>query len=199
LTARLLGARIGHPRPFTASAAAMTIVVPAPDRPGELNRCLGAAGPLPKIVVDDGSTDPPAIAAVCARHDAHLVRREVPGGSASARNEALDLAQTGLDAFLDSDCIPQDGWLEPLCGALADPAGGVAHRRIRPLGAAGDGTVARFVTARSPLDPGPRRAGASRGRVADVPTAELLIRREALGAGAWAAQRRNIYSNQNIR
>ena len=55
----------------------VTVVVPVRDRPAELDRCLAAAGRrYPVIVVDDGSADPAAVAAVCAARGARLVRRD---------------------------------------------------------------------------------------------------------------------------
>ena len=183
LARRLIDAGIAHPRPEPAPVADVTLVIPVRDRPRELDRCLAASGPVPALVVDDGSRDPDAIAAICAGHGARLLRRAAAGGPAVARNDALPEVQTGLVAFLDSDCVPDPDWLEILCGVLGDPGVGAAAPRIRPL-RGGSGPVARFSAERSPLDlglwPAAVRPG---GRVAYVPTAALLARRVALGTG----------------
>jgi mycofactocin system glycosyltransferase len=183
LAGRLVDAGIAHPRPGPAPITDVTLIVPVRDRTRELDRCLATAGPGPAVVVDDGSRDRSGVAAVCRRHGATLVRREVPGGPAAARNTGLGVVDTELVAFLDSDCVPDPGWLALLCGVLADPAVGAAAPRIRPLERSRT-PVARFAAGRSPLDLGPHPAAVvPGGRVAYVPTAALLVRRAALGDG----------------
>jgi mycofactocin system glycosyltransferase len=126
------------------------------------------------------------VAAIAARHQARVVRSEISGGPAQARNRALALARGELIAVLDSDCVPSAGWLEALAGHFADPLVGAVAPRVRPAGAAADGRplVARYLAARSPLDMGGREAGVTPGgRVSYVPTAALLVRRTALAGG----------------
>jgi mycofactocin glycosyltransferase len=91
LARRLTDAGLAHPRPPAAAAAAdVTVLIPVRDRPQELDRCLAALGGIyPVLVVDDGSADQAATAAVAARHGATLIRRPVAGGPASARNTGL--------------------------------------------------------------------------------------------------------------
>ncbi len=158
---RLVDAGLAHPLPAPAPAD-VTLVIPVRDRPAELDRCLATAAQL-VVVVDDGSRDPAAIAAVAARHGAGLVRRERSGGPAAARNAAA--AGTELVAFLDSDCVAPPGWIEALAGHFADP-------RVA--------AVAPRVAAR-PLDMGPHPAAVRPdGRVRYVPSAALVVRRAAL-------------------
>lgn len=208
LARRLSEAGIAHPRPARAPCEGVTIVIAVRDRTPELARCLEAVradAPRRVIVVDDGSRDPGAVAAVCGRFDCERIRRERSDGPAVARNAALALVESGLVAMLDSDCVPEPGWLSLLCGALAsDPGLGAVAPRVRPLTERGadrcpsgsetrrvghasrhrerNGALARFAAVRSPLDLGPWpslvRPG---GRVAYVPTAALVARREALG------------------
>jgi GT2 family glycosyltransferase len=235
LTRRLIDAGLAHPRPMRAPADAATVIIPVRDRAAELERCLSALfatdPPGRVVVVDDGSRDPGAVAAVCARRGCELVRRERSGGPGAARNTALARIHSGVVALLDSDCVPEPGWLSTLCGALAaDSRLGAVAPRVRPLGRSrtcgatflpsrsqtrsvpgpeelsalprgaseteararsAPGTqdvsaLVRFAAVRSPLDLGPWpslvRPG---GRVAYVPAAALLVRREALGD--WAA------------
>ncbi len=187
LTRRLIDAGIAHPRPVRAPVTDVTVIIPVHDRPEELNRCLAALGEVPTLVVDDGSADVEAVAAVCRRHGAGLLRRDTAGGPATARNTGLLHAGTELVAFLDSDCVPAAGWLAILCGVLRDPTVGAAAPRIRPLNRDGDdggGALARYAADRSPLDLGAHPATVlPGGRVAYVPTAALLARRAALGDG----------------
>jgi mycofactocin glycosyltransferase len=158
-----------------APAAAATVVVPVRDRAAELDRCLAAAGRrYPVVVVDDGSADPAALAAVCAARGAALVRREVNGGPAAARNTGLGVVGTEFVAFLDSDCVPAGDWIADLAGHFVDPLVAAAAPRI-VAAAGGQGSV---------LDLGDRAARvAPMTRVAYVPTAALLVRRAALGGG----------------
>jgi mycofactocin system glycosyltransferase len=191
LARRLIDAGIAHPRLVPAPVEDVTVIVPVHDRPSELDRCLAAVGAGRVLVVDDGSRDADAVAAVCERHGATLLRLAVAEGPAAARNRGLAKVTSELVAFLDSDCLPEPGWLPLLCGALTDPTVGAAAPRIRPLDHAGNGDsngdsgpLARFAADRSPLDLGPHPATVRPGgRVAYVPTAALLARRSVLGDG----------------
>ena len=135
------------------------------------------------IVVDDASADPGAIAAIAAAHGARVIRRPVNGGPGAARNTGLAAASTELVAFLDSDCVPEAGWLDRLLPHFADPAVGAVAPRIVPH-EAGTSWLARYEGASSTLDMGARpsivRPGA---RVSYVPGAALVVRRAAAGAG----------------
>jgi glycosyltransferase involved in cell wall biosynthesis len=89
-----------------------------------------------------------------------VIRREVAGGPAAARNEGLQHVEGEFVAFLDSDCVPPEDWIERLGGHFDDPRVAAVAPRIRAL----DG-------GRSPLDMGPGR------RVPYVPSAALIVRR----------------------
>ena len=68
-------------RPALATRPDVTVLIPVRDRAVLLDRCLTAlAGRYPVVVVDDGSADPSAIAAVAAAHGATLIRRPASGG-----------------------------------------------------------------------------------------------------------------------
>ncbi|MFC5137805.1 glycosyltransferase [Actinomycetospora rhizophila] len=210
--ARLLtDAGVAHPEPAHADApdaAAVSVVVPVRDRPRELARLLAAlagSGVGEVVVVDDGSADPAATARVAAATGARVVRHDVSRGPAAARNTGAAASAGELVAFLDSDVVPEPGWLAPLLGHLADPAVGLAAPRIVAWSGAGAGAsvaatltlnvrkaprsiarrvVARYEERRSSLDLGARPAPVTaRSRVAYVPSAALVVRRAALGAG----------------
>ncbi|MDD7941780.1 glycosyltransferase [Actinomycetospora lutea] len=236
--ARLLtDAGVAHPEPAHADApdaAAVSVVVPVRDRPAELARLLAAvvdSGVGEVVVVDDGSADPAATARVAASAGARVVRHDVSRGPAAARNTGAAASTGALVAFLDSDVVPEPGWLAPLLGHLADPAVALAAPRIVAWSGASDaallasdarlatssthdtpsdrskpgvvslagtptpsvreaarsiarGIVARYEERRSSLDLGARPAPVTaRSRVAYVPSAALVVRREALGAG----------------
>ncbi len=177
LARRLADTGLAHPRPRPVTGTPdVTVVVPVRDRAAELDRCLAAAGAGHRVlVVDDGSQDPDAVTAVCAARGAQVVHRDRNGGPGPARNSALRMISTELVAFLDSDCIPPPGWITELAGHFADPLVAAVAPRIV---AAGPGAGS------SPLDLGDRPARvAPMTRVSYLPTAALLLRRAALGAG----------------
>ncbi|HEX9064136.1 MAG TPA: mycofactocin biosynthesis glycosyltransferase MftF [Streptosporangiaceae bacterium] len=194
LARRLTDAQFAHPVPPAWPASGrpdVTVVIPARDRADLLDRCLAGLGPGGQVlVVDDGSHDAGAVAATSARHGATLIRRPVNGGPAAARNTALGQVRTELIAFIDSDCEPSPGWIGPLAAHFADPLVAAVAPRITAL--AGGSWAGRYTAACGPLDLGGRPARVLPGsQVSYVPTAALLVRREALaglagpvGAGA---------------
>ena len=165
----------GRPQPRPLHPASCRV---RPSRP----RCPAARPPV--IVVDDASADPVAIAAIAAAYGARVIRRPVNGGPGAARNTGLAAASTELVAFLDSDCVPEPGWLDRLLPHFADPAVGAVAPRIVPH-EAGTSWLARYEGASSTLDMGARpsivRPGA---RVSYVPGAALVVRRAAAGPGS---------------
>lgn len=163
---RLVDAGAAHPVPPPRAADDVTVVIPVRDRAAELDRCLTALA-RHAVVVDDGSLDPAAVRAVCAKHKVTYVHRP-NGGPAAARNTGLLHVTTPLVAFLDSDCSVPAGWLEHLRGHLDDPTVVAVAPRI--VGGP-----------RSPLDLGPRPALVRPGsEIAYVPTAALLLRRQGV-------------------
>lgn len=207
LARRLIDAGIAHPVAEPAEAvpppSEVTIVIPVKDRTDGLARLLAAlgltalgdaasaAGPAasPVIVVDDGSADPDAVRAVAQNAGADVLRHPTARGPAAARNAGLAAATTPLVAFLDSDVVPQPGWLTPLLARLADPVVGLVAPRIVALPPV-TGWLGRYEGVRSSLDLGPDPAlVVPRSRVAYVPSAALLVRRAAVGAGFDADMR----------
>lgn len=195
LAARLQDSGLASPRLDPVAPADVTVVVPVRDRAAELDRLLTAvrADPdtagLPVTVVDDGSADPAAVAAVCARHRAAVLRHDTARGPSAARNAGLRAATTGAVAFLDSDCVPTPGWLGVLAAHLADPRLAVVAPRITALRTTAlpperAGWVTGYEDAVSALDMGacPAPVAPLTG-VSYVPSAALLARREALGEG----------------
>lgn len=181
LARRLTDAGLAHPcPPPPAGAPDVTVVVPARDRAGLLACCLAATGrQYPVIVVDDGSDDPEAVAAVARAHRATLLRRDVNGGPGAARNTALPAVDSELVAFVDSDCVPDAGWVERMAGHFADPLVGAAAPRVVPIGT--DCGARPRATAANALDLGEQAGRVAPGaRVSYVPAAALLARRAAL-------------------
>jgi mycofactocin system glycosyltransferase len=188
LARRLLDAGVVHPVVGSLDGpdpAAVTVVVPVRDRTAAVIRLLAALPPGlgGVIVVDDGSADPAALRAAAEAAGARVLRHHRSRGPAAARNAGLAAATTPLVAFLDSDVLPAPGWLAPLLAHLGDPAVGLVAPRIVALTPV-RGWVARYEAVRSSLDLGPDPAViVPRSRVAYVPSAALLVRRAAVGAG----------------
>lgn len=193
--ARLLAdAGVAHPDPARApdppGPGEVTVVVPVRDRPAELARLLAAVvatapGLGGIVVVDDGSADPSATARIAAAHGGRVVAHPSSCGPAAARNTGARASTTPVVAFLDSDVVPEPGWLSTLLGHLADPAVGAVAPRIVGWGGSGhENAVTRYERRRSSLDLGARPAPVTaRSRVAYVPSAALVVRREAFGDG----------------
>ena len=186
---RLVAAGLAYPLPPRPSDdSGVMIVIPVRDRASELERCLAALGPCPVLVVDDASRDEERIRQVCEAHGARLLRRDVNGGPAAARNTGLAAVDTPFVAFLDSDCEPAPDWLALLVGHLDDPLVCAVAPCIRPLPAdANTGStsvLARYLDRRCALDLGERHAAVRPlSPVPYVPTAALLVRRSALAGG----------------
>lgn len=190
LAGRLLDAGLAHPDDLPARAVEVTVVVPVRDRTAGLARLLAAlraepaTAQCPVVVVDDGSAEPSAVAAVGARYGCELVRSAVSRGPAAARNAGLRAARTPAVAFLDSDCVPSPGWLPRLAGHLADPRLALVAPRVVGVPVDRPGWVRRYEEVAGALDMGPHPAAvAPRSAVAYVPSAALLARRAALGDG----------------
>ena len=184
LARRLTDAGLAHPRPPALAAPPdVTVLIPVKDRPQLLDRCLTALGHrYPVLVVDDGSADPAAIAAVANGHGARLVRRAANGGPAAARNTGLASVTSEMVAFCDSDCVPEAGWIERLAAHLADPAVAVAAPRILPVSARGDGPPLCFPGGLPPEPPAPDSAASEGTRLRRAPP------RQSWAGQSWAGR-----------
>ena len=168
-----------------APPGTVTIVVPARDRPGSLDRLLASAGGgVPVIVVDDCSQDPDPVAAVALSHGAQLVALPVNVGPAGARNAGLRRVQTPFVAFVDSDMVLDSQTIPLLMRHFADPSVALVGPRILGLGGATPNWVARYEQVRSSLDMG-RDPALVRplSPVAWLPAACMVARVDALGEG----------------
>ena len=189
LARRLLEAGLAHPRPVDVpppwAQADMTAVVPVHGEAGDLDRTLSTLGPVGEVlVVDDASPDGEAIAAVTAADGARLLRLERNVGPAAARQVGWQASTRPVVAFVDADVEPTDRWLDPLLAHFADPRVAAVAPRILPAARPGTPAVlAAYEACRSSLDLGPLESPVRpRARVPFVPTAALVVRRDALEA-----------------
>ena len=184
LARRLVSAGAFVPRPGNAGAGVddVTVVVPVRDRPAQLSRLLGVLGDLACIVVDDGSADAGATREIAERHGARFVGLATNVGPSGARNAGLAEADSPIVAFVDSDCVPSEGWLAPLLGHFDDPrVAAVAPRIVHAAPAGPADALTRYQAVRSSLDRGPD-AGLVRpaSAVPYVPSAALLVRSDVV-------------------
>ncbi|MGV3732229.1 MAG: mycofactocin biosynthesis glycosyltransferase MftF [Microcella sp.] len=162
---------------------AVTVVVPAHDRPEAVARLLGSIPrSVPVIVVDDRSQNPAAVRRVVERHGARLIALPENRGPAGARNAGLAAVTTPFVAFIDSDMVIDADTLPLLLRHFSDPRLGLVAPRIAGLEPAdGPNWITRYEAARSSLDLGAEpsivRPGA---RVSWLPAACLIARTAAL-------------------
>jgi len=179
LTDRLVDAGAIHPDPeptaTSFTVADVTVVVPAfnslPDTLDDIDRL---------IVVDDGSEP-----ALRTNPRYTTIRLETNRGPATARNAGLATVDTALVAFVDTDVDAAPNWFEPLLAHFDDPR--VALVAPRVCSTPGVSHLARYESARSPLDLGDQPARIAAGtRVSYVPAAALVVRTDALrGIGGF--------------
>ena len=70
------------------------------------------------ITVDDGSTD--GTESILQNFPVRVFRKE-NGGPASARNVGIRNARGEIILFIDSDCVPQPGWLKAMTAPFENP------------------------------------------------------------------------------
>ena len=181
LARRLVSSGAYIPRPTTAGLrkADVTVVIPVRDRPAQLDRLLHAISDLTCVVVDDASVDAGATKEIAERHGARFVPLAHNGGPARARNAGLAEVHTPLVAFVDSDCVPGPGWLNPLLGHFDDPLVGAVAPRVIPAATTRppNDTLHDYEAVRSSLDRGPVEGPVRRGTaIPYVPSAAVLVR-----------------------
>lgn len=166
------------------------VVVPVRDDVASLRQLLWSLRALHVTVVDDGSTSPQLVAE-CAQHrGAALIRLDENVGPAGARNAGIAATSRPFIWFIDVDVVldaaPDVGGR--LRATLDDPLVAAVAPRIR--GGVGSSRRDSFERAFSPLDLGPHKSLVIPGAaVGYVPSACLLVRRDALGDGFDATLR----------
>ncbi|WP_158564361.1 mycofactocin biosynthesis glycosyltransferase MftF [Jiangella anatolica] len=170
------------PEPARDAWPRVSVVIPVRDRPRQLARLLSALGSSDDavhevIVVDDASADAAAHAAAAASGGARLIRLDRQQRAPGARNAGAAVATGDVLAFVDSDCVPEAGWLAALLPHFADPEVAAVAPRVVALETGRRGWLDRYEEHRAPYDrgasPGLVRPG---GRIPFVPTATVLVR-----------------------
>ena len=152
----------------TGRPPGLSVVVPTYNRAARLTRLLEALeaqsiGPegFEVIVVDDCSTDDTA--AVLERFSASdrldLRALRTPrntGGAAAPRNLGWRAARASVVGFVDDDCVPAAGWLEPVLPVFAGQPGlGVLQGRVEPPPGVDEDTLDRWCVLRRVSGPTP--------------------------------------------
>jgi len=179
LARRLVSAGAFSPRPVDAAYGPpdVTVVVPVRDRPAQLDRLLGGLDGLTCVVVDDASADAGATKEIAERHGARFVGLTSNAGPSGARNAGMERVHSALVAFVDSDCMPAEGWLGPLLGHFDDPLVAAVAPRIVAAAARPPRALSRYEAVRSSLDRGTREGPVRpNSPIPFVPSAALLVR-----------------------
>ena len=177
---RLLDAGAVHPildsMETSLKPSDVTVVIPVHNEDElQLNALISQLSPTHEVlIIDDGSTTP-----LADINGARVIRREVAGGPAAARNTAIDFVTTSITFFLDADTsLVDDSWTN-LLAHFEDSSVGVVAPRISSE--PGSTLLQRYETSESPLDLGSEPARIRKNsRVSYVPTAALLIRTDLL-------------------
>lgn len=200
LARRLVDTEMAHPLvdPSAARSLSVGLVIPSRDDAralvATLHGVLSNDSVAEIVVVDDGSRDATRVhEAVDAAATANagpdgpstrIIRRDRSGGPGAARNTGWPVLDTDLIVFVDTDVIPEPGWLPLLICHFGDPLVAAAAPRVCAPDPAPDASLLdRYESVQSPLDLGsvPARV-APDGRIRYVPTATLIVRRDALNA-----------------
>ena len=154
----------------------VTVVIPVHNEEAlRLNALISKLSAAHEVLlIDDGSTIP-----LADINGARVIRREVAGGPAAARNTAVDLVTSSITFFLDADTsLADDSWTK-LLAHFEDSSVGVVAPRI--ASEPGTTLLHRYEASESPLDLGSEPARIRKNsRVSYVPTAALMIRTDLL-------------------
>lgn len=177
---RLLDAGAVHPildsMETSLKPSDVTVVIPVHNEDElRLNALISRLSSTHEVlIIDDGSTTP-----LADINGARVIRREVAGGPAAARNTAIDFVTTSITFFLDADTsLVDDSWTN-LLAHFEDSSVGVVAPRI--ASEPGSTLLQRYEATESPLDLGSEPARIRKNsRVSYVPTAALMIRTDLL-------------------
>jgi mycofactocin glycosyltransferase len=160
------------------------VVVPVRDDSSSLGPLLDQLSEFHVTIVDDGSSDHSGVAESAKAHGATLVRLSENRGPASARNAGAHSSARELLWFIDADVAIVDAreLALRLQNEFSDPLVAAVAPRVR--GADGPSRREKFEHHFGALDMGDETSlVVPGGAVSYVPSACLMVRRDALGDG----------------
>jgi glycosyltransferase involved in cell wall biosynthesis len=128
---------------------------------------------LEVLVVDDGSVEPRAVAAVVAGSPHARLLRRGGAGPAAARNAGARAARGTVICFTDDDCEPRVDWVERLVGALERGADAVGGQTVA-------GTNSALVRASELVSHAPALVSTETTGLSFAPSNNLACRAESL-------------------
>ena len=160
------------------------VVIPVRNNVAGLRALLVQLGDLHVTVVDDGSVKPVLVRECVEHFGAKLVRLENNVGAGGARNAGASATERPFLCFIDDDVSIENARpvLSRLRAQFTDRELGACAPRVR--GADGSSLRDRFEQRFGPLDMGARSGIViPGGPVSYVPSACLMVRRDAIGVG----------------
>lgn len=160
------------------------VIIPVYGSANLLDRLLTDLTGLHVTVVDDCSPEPTAIQAVVSRHGAHYLSSPTNEGPGAARNRGVGATTRPFVLFVDVDVRVADAThlLDALGRSFVDARVAVVAPRI--VGTSSSTTLGSYEARFGALDRGVRSGlVVPQGSIGFVPSAALLVRRDALGDG----------------
>ncbi len=164
----------------------VSIIIPVRNRQEELKGCLESvfsqdypSQKMEVIVIDDGSTD--GTAHVAASFPCRILANQTSRGQSRCRNMGAQEAKGQILAFIDSDCVADNGWLKELVPYFQ-------WRRLAAVGGYVDGfyhetPLDRYEETCSPLNMGKQILYSTKdSSTFYMPSCNLLVQREAYRA-----------------
>src|SRR3954471_18888276 len=115
----------------------VTVAVAVKDRRDLMAACLEGIlaqdGRFEVVVVDNGSTDG-TLELLQACPDPRVRVLQHPGSLGAVRNAAVAAARAPFVAFVDSDCVPEPGWLKAGLDGFDDGVGVVQGQTLPEVG-----------------------------------------------------------------
>ena len=177
---------MSQPEPIDLDAQTVGVIVPVRGESPFLAEALAGIlsqepSPADVVVIDDASPEP-VVLPETGGGACRLVRREVRGGPAGARQTGLEALQTGLVALCDSDDVWEQGKLRAQLDALADhPEAALCFGRATVVGPRGEETGERW----EEPTPGEHHAGDLLPLLYErdpLPTSSVVVRQETVRA-----------------
>ncbi len=160
------------------------VVIPVYNDISRVSRLLTLLGDFHVTIVDDASSNPALLAEIVSTFGQSLVRLEENVGPGGARNAGLRSTSRQFVWFIDDDVTVSDALnvAARLFCQFNDPMVSCVAPRVR--GSGGDSLRDKFELRFSPLDMGARpQIVVPGGPVGYLPSACMMVRRSAVGAG----------------